>query len=798
MNITAENIEAGSLQRYSKLKLDLSVILRNLLHALEQRKDELAVSDCRGLLARLAEDRFNLAMLGQFSRGKSSLINALLGAEKLPTGVLPLTSVITTVAYGESERVLLLREGWSLPQEIRLEELPDYVTQRGNPENEKRVTLAEIQLPDEILRLGMHFIDTPGVASAIRANTRTTRRFLPEVDAAVLITSFDSPLTEPELDFLREIRQYVRKVFIVINKQDLVSPAERDPVLEAIRNSLNTAFPDASFDVFAVSARDALIAKTEGSLELLDESGLPLFEAALTRFVRTDKTRELLLRAADRAEGLIRQQQLAIESPEEVPKIEQRLQEAVVEIARDRESVMQTLRKRLQRDFSERIRPKLDFWNEDLHAQVASEWRHWFLQEPALTADAIHAFICRQAQQLFSRWLSTNRREIENVFWSLIREHGPELDALLVRITDAFVHVLPGYESNAFLSRDSIEPASLNIRDVAVRAGDFKMKWWYELLPTGKVRHFTVAHWERMIPAFVDLYRRSAQATLETSLDDSIREVDQQLATRVERIAAQITTLLEVQAEPAQLDKFLTQVHEFRCSLENIGGESVDEALAPKRSQSPDQMRQCMICTRLERTLWDFLARAQYDLSMDEDQQRRHAAHSGFCPLHTWQYETVSSPQGVCSAYPPVLNRFAERLRALLHEARSVDALAEGLRSRLPGDATCEVCRALKLMETMLTGEIARKSSATDETTALCAYHVYAVLRAKPSPDAAERMLNDLARTLDGIAEEMQNYALKHTAVRHQLTTSTEAQAAFLGLSRLAGSQRIVSPWRVD
>lgn len=300
---------------------------------------------------------------------------------------------------------------------------------------------------------------------------------------------------------------------------------------------------------------------------------------------------------------------------------------------------------------------------------------------------------------------------------------------------------------------------------------------------------------------FGDLYRRSARIILETSLDDSIREVDQQLATRLERVTAQITTLLAQQAEPTQSGKiqtFLNQLHEFRSSVEKLGGEPVDATLAPTKSQLPNQVTQCVLCGHLERTLWDFLARAQYDLSTDEDQQHRHASHSGFCPLHTWQYETVSSPQGVCSAYPDVLNRFAERLRALAHEARPVDALAEGLWSLLPGESTCEVCRVLKSVETTLAIEIAGKLSVPDKTIALCAFHVYAVLRASPTPDAADRLLTDLARTLEGLAEEMQNFALKHSAVRHQLTTSTEAQAAFLGLSRLAGSRRIVSPWRID
>src|SRR5579883_1935185 len=242
MNAIANDHQIGALEQYSKLKLEMAGTLRALLHFAEQRKDEMAVADCRKLLARLAEDRFNLAIVGQFSRGKSSLMNALLGAEKLPTGILPLTSVITTVAYGESERVLLQREGWTFPQEITLSQLQEYVNQQGNPGNEKKVTLAEIQLPHEMLRLGVHFIDTPGIASAIRANTRTTRQFLPEVDAAILVTSFESPFSQTELEFLKEVRAHVHTVFIVVNKQDLVPASERAQVVEAIQVELRAAF----------------------------------------------------------------------------------------------------------------------------------------------------------------------------------------------------------------------------------------------------------------------------------------------------------------------------------------------------------------------------------------------------------------------------------------------------------------------------------------------------------------------------------------------------------------------------
>jgi hypothetical protein len=195
------------LHDYARLKLDLAAIVRSLLYTAERLKDDISIHDCRRVLARLAEDRFNLAIVGQFSRGKSSLMNALLGSERLPTGILPLTSVITTVTYGETEKVLLQREGWTFPQEIRLDQLAEYVTQGRNPGNEKRVVLAEVRLPNELLRLGVHFVDTPGIASAIAENTKTTRQFLPEADAAVLVTSFESPMTEAEVAFLQEVRE---------------------------------------------------------------------------------------------------------------------------------------------------------------------------------------------------------------------------------------------------------------------------------------------------------------------------------------------------------------------------------------------------------------------------------------------------------------------------------------------------------------------------------------------------------------------------------------------------------------
>lgn len=174
---------------YERAKFELAAILRSAGATLTKARPDV-VMPFSDLFARLAEDRFNLAVIGRFSRGKSSLMNAMLHTDRLPTGILPLTSVITTVSYGSIEQVFIEHEGWTLQEEVALDALPNYVTQQGNPGNRKRVRFAHVKLPAELLRRGFHFVDTPGLGSAIVANTRTTERFLPQVDAFMLVTGF--------------------------------------------------------------------------------------------------------------------------------------------------------------------------------------------------------------------------------------------------------------------------------------------------------------------------------------------------------------------------------------------------------------------------------------------------------------------------------------------------------------------------------------------------------------------------------------------------------------------------------
>jgi hypothetical protein len=282
------------LREYERIKFRLAELLRSV-GALDSGEPRRLADELHDLFGRLAEDRFNLVVVGRFSRGKTSLMNAVLGTGRLPTGIRPLTSVITTVTYGSSEKAVIRSACLGIPEEIPLAALPQFITEEGNSGNHRGVGIAEVQLPIELLRRGFYFIDTPGLGSPIVENTRTTERFLPQADAFVLVTSYEGPLSEEEVRFLRTAAAAGQKVFIVINKQDIAAPVEREDALRYLREQLRGLLDRRDLEIFSLSARDGLAAKMHGDASLLETSGIAAFENELVRFLVDEKSREFLV-----------------------------------------------------------------------------------------------------------------------------------------------------------------------------------------------------------------------------------------------------------------------------------------------------------------------------------------------------------------------------------------------------------------------------------------------------------------------------------------------------------------------
>lgn len=211
--------------------------------------------------ARLRAGRLQLAAVGQFKRGKSTLLNALLGSPVLPTGAIPLTAIPTFIAYGGAARLhaefLAQPPADFAPSDTEIASLlAELATEEGNPHNVKGVERIELALPADILADGLVLIDTPGIGSAELHNSETAVAALPECDAALFILSPDPPITEAELGYLAAVQRQAALIVPVLTKADTVGSEDLETLeryLGSVLARVGVAQP-----IISVSARSRI------------------------------------------------------------------------------------------------------------------------------------------------------------------------------------------------------------------------------------------------------------------------------------------------------------------------------------------------------------------------------------------------------------------------------------------------------------------------------------------------------------------------------------------------------------
>lgn len=270
--------------------------------------------EARALAARVSEGRFYLACIGQFKRGKSTLINALIEDPVLPVGFIPVTAVPTVIRYGQRQRARIHGRDSSW-QEISIGDLKQYVSEEHNPENLKGVEGAEVFVPSALLASGMCLVDTPGLGSAFGGNTAATHAFIPHIDAALVVLGADPPLAADELSVVKAVAQQVRDLIVVLNKADRTTDAERAAAAQFTERLLKKHLNRPVGAIFQVSAAERL-AENPGpkrdwdrlvdALEkLVEESGRQIVQAACERGV-SRLSEELLAIISEEREALNR------------------------------------------------------------------------------------------------------------------------------------------------------------------------------------------------------------------------------------------------------------------------------------------------------------------------------------------------------------------------------------------------------------------------------------------------------------------------------------------------------------
>ena len=283
---------AELLGEYERTKSALNEVAIELRTLALRAGDEGVADATEALFNELRKERLYLAVLGNFKRGKSTFINALIGSPVLPTGVVPLTSVVTILSYGDgSSAVVHYKSGGC--STVGIDELADYITEQGNPRNGKGIAEVEVSIESPYLRSGVVLVDTPGIGSTYGDNTRTTIEFLSRLDAAIVLIGSDPPVSQEELDFIKEVRRFVRSIYIVQNKIDRLNGGEWKEALAFSRSVIRDALGD-YVDIYPISSKMGLEAKLACDPMLLEESGLSSFQAELERFIAVEKGRVLL------------------------------------------------------------------------------------------------------------------------------------------------------------------------------------------------------------------------------------------------------------------------------------------------------------------------------------------------------------------------------------------------------------------------------------------------------------------------------------------------------------------------
>lgn len=592
------NDVVSSLRRYTLAKQEVATSVRAAKQLFEALGAREAAELCHALVVQLAEDRFNLAVVGQFKRGKSSLMNAVLGRNLLPTGLLPLTSAITTLCYGSKERVMLNRKGFAWEQEVPLAQLEAYITERGNPGNEKGLVEARVEMPLPFLRRGLHFIDTPGIGSARHENTATTYAFLPQMNAVIFVTSVEAPLSEAEEGFLIDIRGQVRQLFVVVNKIDVLGDTDREEVLGYIHARVEQLLGTGNAHLSPLSARDGLIAKLNHDDTGIHLSGLAPFEQTLTKFLSEEQGRTFLVSVLDRA-----------------------------------------LR------------------------------------------------IFDEAGPMFTTVSAGGKNELPESALELRRTMESLRAALLAR-------------------------ASLSV----------------------------------------------VRSTAETSAADHL-VIDQ------------------------TIDASRSPAHE--------AGDG----------QAIVHTRTCPVCAVQGQALFAFFAKWQYRLAMDTTAQRAFAANRGLCPIHTWQFQEMASPQGISDGYAPLIETMAVELSRLIEHG--AEHAAAPLAVLLADATTCAACRLVRETSAeqieQLLAYLVRAEGREDyaSSAGLCLPHLQAALahvehrvdRTIERSVVAGFLLREQVRRLENLAEDLRGYTLKRDALRRGLLHQEEEHAWRRALVQLVGER---------
>ncbi|MCM1023580.1 MAG: dynamin family protein [Prevotella sp.] len=299
---------------YSAYKRTVSELTESLTQLKEYCEDIELVHTAKSIgdtVEKVANDHFEVAIVGEFKRGKSTLINALLGQEVLPADVLPATATLNRVTYSETPYVMVeYKDGGT--ERVDINKLADYVTKLSYESEMKAETVkqATVYYDTSFCKNNVDIIDTPGLNDDEQM-TNVTLSILPEIDAAVFVISANSPFSQFEKEFLEKkmLSSDMGRIIFAVNCFGTFSKEDEDRIVETVEKRIGSYVMEKAkavmgedskeFAVYkrkigkpkviGVYAKKALMAKESGDEAMLAESNFPAFEKTLETMLTQER-----------------------------------------------------------------------------------------------------------------------------------------------------------------------------------------------------------------------------------------------------------------------------------------------------------------------------------------------------------------------------------------------------------------------------------------------------------------------------------------------------------------------------
>lgn len=331
---------------------------------------------------KLQSHKFAVGILGEFKRGKSTVINALLGKEIMPADILPCSATMNRVSYDLKSSVQLnMMDGTK--KNIEVDELAQYVTKLDDNSTANAAAIEEaiVFYPCAFCQNGVDIVDTPGLNDDDRMN-KVTEETIPKLDAVIMVLVPDNPFSMSEAEFVRTklMCSDIGRLIFLVNKIDTVRPKDRARVVDGIRVKIEKSVLEKTAEIYGqdseqykaarqklvniriypISAQDALDGRigeggdADENAKLVENSGVPEFEKALGKmlteergFIELGSPLAQVLRSATEAKDKAQAYIDAMEADnEKFMKAQRELLEKQKKIKEDKEKEKQRLKQK--------------------------------------------------------------------------------------------------------------------------------------------------------------------------------------------------------------------------------------------------------------------------------------------------------------------------------------------------------------------------------------------------------------------------------------------------------------------